>query len=334
MIFQNATNDEWPTVEELCVSDSTMTLTENDTRLPTTRLVERAVDDMRRSGVQVDRVNRMVRNVAITGTVSRNGYQYAAETLRRAVPLYVGRPVFLDHGSDPESPQSRSTRDLVGTVESARIEEGSGDVPVLVRGDIRVLDTESGRTFLALCESDEPGVGMSHVVLARRSEDGSVVQSIEKVISVDAVMYPATTSRLSESETTADGGSSKFQSTSPKGACGETNCLRCAESQNRVAILEAECERLRGDLKKFERANVLAERDVMLASSGLPKGAISDLFRRLVREAETKDAAQQLIQDRLAMLAERRGPLSDPRDDEAVEPVATIRFVDAVKGRR
>lgn len=280
--------------------------------------------------VCVDRTNRLVGNVAITGAVSRNGYRYAAEALEAAAPLYVGRPVFLDHSQDPNSPQSRSTRDLVGTVVSARF-VATADGLGLIRGDIRVLDTESGRTFLTLCESDEPGVGMSHVVLARRSEDGSVVESIEKVISVDAVMFPATTNRLSESETTLEDESFESQSRSSEGDCRQRTCGSCATCQEKVAELERECEQLRGNVSRLKQARVVAERDMLLASSGLPTSAISDLFRRLVHEAETKDLARQLIQDRLAMLTSRRGPMSEPRDEEHVEAVATLRFVDAVK---
>src|SRR5690606_35903290 len=41
-------------------------------------------------------------------------------------------------------------------------------------------------------------VGMSHVVLAMRSADKQVVERIEEVISVDAVVFPATTVTFQE----------------------------------------------------------------------------------------------------------------------------------------
>src|SRR5690606_29164537 len=68
-----------------------------------------------------------------------------------------------------------------------------------IRGDIRVLDTDSGRTFLALAESNAPGVGMSHVVLAERSQPDGTVDRIHDVVSVDAVVFPATTRTFRES---------------------------------------------------------------------------------------------------------------------------------------
>lgn len=145
-------------------------------------------------GVQVDAAARLVRNVSLAGRESKNGYSYTEEALKQAVPMYEGKPVFLDHATDKSRPRERSTRDLAGAVTNPRYE---GD---RLRGDVKVLDTESGRTFLALAAANSPGVGMSHVVLAERSEDGKAVQKVHDVVSVDAVVSPATNSNFSESE--------------------------------------------------------------------------------------------------------------------------------------
>jgi hypothetical protein len=143
---------------------------------------------------EFDQPSRMMRNIALSGTESKNGYRYSEQALRRAVRLYDQKPVFLDHAEKPADAAARSTRDLVGSIVNPRFEEGR------LRGDVRVLDTESGRTFLALAEGNSPGVGMSHVVLAQRSVDGAVVERIEEVISVDVVVRPATTSTFRESK--------------------------------------------------------------------------------------------------------------------------------------
>ena len=136
------------------------------------------------TGLKIDRTNRTVRNIALTGITSKNGYRYTEQALRAAASLYEDKPVFLDHAIDKARPQERSTRDLVGTIVNPRYETGR------IRGDIRVLDTDSGRTFLALSESDAPGVGMSHVVLAQRTTPGGEVDRIHDVVSVDAVVFP------------------------------------------------------------------------------------------------------------------------------------------------
>jgi hypothetical protein len=158
--------------------------------MTTSTLIEHVTDWHRE--VQVDRLNLLVRNVALTGLESKNGYRYTEQALREAVGLYDGKPVFLDHAADRARPLDRSTRDLVGTITQPRFAGGR------IRGDIHVLDTESGRTFLALSGAAPPGVGMSHVVIARRTEPQGMVDRITDVVSVDAVVFPATTSTFHE----------------------------------------------------------------------------------------------------------------------------------------
>lgn len=145
-------------------------------------------------GVTVEATARLVKNVALVGTASKNGYGYSTESLTEAAALYEGKPVFLDHGSSPLSPRQRSARDLAGRVQNVRFESGR------LRGDVHTLETEAGRTFLALAEANSPAVGMSHVVLAEKSADGKTVNKIHDVISVDAVAFPATTDSFQESE--------------------------------------------------------------------------------------------------------------------------------------
>lgn len=328
MLFPNASaNETWPIYESDSdrQSSATVQLPEND------RLVEQ-VDSSH--DVTVDRSSRQVKNVAIAGTVSRNGYRYAVDALRRAVPLYAGRPVFLDHSTDPEQPQTRSTRDLVGTLESVRFAAiGRNDEEGTIRGDIRVLDTESGRTFLALCESNEPGVGMSHVVMARRSEDGSVVESIEKVVSVDAVMFPATTSRLSEQKTGGD-------------LCGDESATNellstelveshadCDECRGRISDLEAERDQLRVENERLVVEARVVGREKMLAESGLPASAVSIVFREAVLDANDEETARRLIDDRAALVRETAvtGPTSDPRVERVDRHDG---FAETIRGRR
>jgi hypothetical protein len=158
------------------------------------RLVEH-VADWRTAEVTVDTGKGVIANVALSGLVSKNGYRYAEAALRDAAPLYAGKPVFLDHAPDPGRPQERSTRDLAGAIARPRFHEGR------LRADIATNATDAGRTLLALAERDQPGVGMSHVVLAERNNDGTVVEKIHEVVSVDAVVFPATTRTFREHAT-------------------------------------------------------------------------------------------------------------------------------------
>ncbi len=166
-------------------------MTTTTTEAPLQQLTEH-VDDWRTPDLLVDAANRLVRHVALTGVHSRNGYRYSEQALRQAIPLYENKPVFLDHAANFSRPYDRSTRDLAGSIVEPRYQDGR------IRADIQLLDTEAGRTFLALAEANRPAVGMSHVILAHRSSDKSIVEEIHDVVSVDAVVFPATTSTFRE----------------------------------------------------------------------------------------------------------------------------------------
>jgi hypothetical protein len=182
------------------------------------------IADWRGADLKVDFAGRLVTDVVLSGPVSRNGHRYSAEALQQAAPLYDRKPVFLDHAPNLAKPFERSMRDLVGTVLSPRFEGER------IRGDIQVLDTEAGRVFLALIESGNPAVGMSHVVLAQRGRDPQIVERIHDVVSVDAVVFPATTQGLRET--------AEFQDL-------EQRCVTLeAETRRLAAALEQQTRRM------------------------------------------------------------------------------------------
>jgi len=240
--------------------------------------------------LNVDRENRLVLNVALSGQLSRNGYTYSHEALAAAATLYENKPVFLDHASQRLRPLERSTRDLVGSITNPRYISGR------IRGDIRVLDTESGQTFLKLVESHTPGVGMSHVVLADRTSDGKTVQKIVEVISVDVVINPATTSTFAESAPLL-----------PIEACPGEDCSTCVLLREKSEGLQAERDRLQSDIHRLQKElQGIADREsvrALIAESGLPAESVSECFQNQLLEAATMEQRRQLLQDRLKLLS-------------------------------
>ncbi|HWL09479.1 MAG TPA: hypothetical protein VNQ76_13810 [Planctomicrobium sp.] len=232
--------------------------------------------------LSVDGENRIVRNVALAGTTSRNGYHYSEVALQQAVSLYENRPVFLDHAGQRQRPLDRSTRDLVGSVVNAQYIDGR------VRGDIRVLDTPSGQTFLKLVECDTPGIGMSHVVLAQRSNDGKAVEKIIEVISVDAVINPATTSTFRE------------VTESPEIRSLEQRLSLVEQERNELLTQNQQQQRELNDLQLREQVQR------QLSASGLPTDAISDCFREQLIQVDSEAIRNRLIEDRLRLLTEGR----------------------------
>lgn len=278
---------------------------------PLQQLTEQ-IADWRSTELEVDRPARIVRNIALTGCKSRNGYEYTPEALREAIALYEDKPVFLDHAVRSTKPFDRSTRDLVGSIVEPRFEQGR------IRGNIKVLYTEAGRTFLALTEADEIPVGMSHVVLARRSTDRKQVESIEEVVSVDAVIYPATTASFREN----------YDGIEPEPVLDSEEEIRQLQSERdclkeQLSAVEEERDRLQEQMRRS------SSRQKMLAESGLPEYAISDGFREQILQAETDDVCRTLIRDRLAVIQESRqrtpfsrirrtGNYSGPSDQQIV----------------
>ena len=248
--------------------------------MPVSRLREQ-VSDWRQLA-EFDQPARILRNIALSGCESKNGYRYSETALKQASRLYDQKPVFLDHAEKRTEPAARSTRDLVGSIVNPRFEEGR------LRGDVRVLDTESGRTFLALVEGNSPGVGMSHVVLAQRSVDGAVVERIEDVLSVDVVVRPATTSTFRESEETG-GKSESHNSTGWKPVPPEGE--RAAEMMHEVKLEQATADA--GDFVEpdlaamMTRVEGLLERllSVLEKAGGLAGGTGVQEETRISREA-------------------------------------------------
>lgn len=135
---------------------------------------------------------KLIKGITLAGLTSRNGYTYKAEALKQAAAQYNSKPVFLDHPPNIAKPHLRSTKDLIGTITNARFEKEK------LTGDIQLVESQASELFLSLLNTKPPFLGMSHVVLAQRSPDQKTVLKIDDVISVDLVMFPATTHSLTE----------------------------------------------------------------------------------------------------------------------------------------
>ena len=298
-------------------------MTETITNSNVQQLTEQ-IADWRTREVHVDRQRRLVRNIALTGLSSRNGYRYSEQALRLAAPLYDGKPVFLDHAENLARPHDRSTRDLVGSIVNPRFEGGR------LRGDIRALETESGQTFIALAESETPGVGMSHVVLAERNADRSVVEKIHDVVSVDAVVFPATTTTFREQTAHPD-----------DSATDESATVESDESlRAKLECVTAERDRLREQVNQIRRErseeNQRREVEQLLEQSALPESAVTDLFRKQLLETPDSEVRRALIAERITVLKRSAGhlPYSRERLDNDDRRSSDAAVVSAVRGHR
>ena len=283
------------------------------------------IRDWRPSDIHIDAEQRIVRNIALAGLESANGYRYSEEALSEALPLYANKPVFLDHARNTSRPFERSTRDLVGSVVNPRFEAGR------LRGDIQTLETEAGRTFIALAESNSPAVGMSHVVLARRNGDGTLVEKIEQVVSVDAVAFPATSATFSEQRDEPFDALLSVDSESR---------LNVEELESQLEVVTGERDELRRKLHTHEtRVTKSAKNkrvEQLLSESQLPAYAVTPQWREQLLDADDDAARRALIAERRALLQQLRvhDPASCERVDGDAETTRDDAFVEAIRACR
>lgn len=259
--------------------------------------------------LSVDQGKRLITQVALTGGQSRNGYTYSNDALQNAVPLYEGKPVFLDHAHNRSRPEDRSTRDLVGSISNPTFQNGR------IYGDIKVLETESGQTFLKLLELETPGVGMSHVVKAKRSVDGTLVEEIADVISVDAVINPATTSTFKESVNTT--------ATDEETPADATRLLSEQVSQLKLdqKSLLVENQQLKAQLLSLQNKKRVHD---MIEQFRLPDQAVTDFFVQQLEATTDAKIQEQMIQDRLTLISKtgQRTPIVHSEERSATSTLS------------
>ncbi len=254
--------------------------------------------DSRGVQMRVDREAGVIRGVKILGLNSRNGRQYPAETLARAVPLYEGAKVNVNHPKgSPLAP--RDYQDRIGVIHGVELRAGEG-----LFGDLHFNPKHLlAEQLIWDAEHAPENVGFSHNVQARtgRRDDNLIVEEITRVQSVDLVADPATTRGLYESAGGKDGlGSPSYE--------------------------KVEIERLRTELEQLraERAAGLLEQTIAgeLTAANVPEPLVTELFRQQLRTAADADARRKLILERLQVARAAGAGKPTSRDQHLVESAA------------
>ncbi len=147
--------------------------------------------------MKVDAHNGVIYGVKVLGLVSRNGRRYSEQALRQALPLYEGAKVNINHPRD-DAAVPRDYRDRLGFLRAVRYRDGEGlfaDLHFNPKHDL-------AERLIWDAEHAPHNVGLSHNVLARveHQDQIPVVTEIHRVLSVDLVADPATTSGLFEAK--------------------------------------------------------------------------------------------------------------------------------------
>lgn len=275
--------------------------------------------DSRGVKMRVDRRAGIIRGVKILGLASRNGRRYPVETLLRAVELYDGVKVNVNHAKgSPAGP--RDYQDRIGAISNVRLRPEEG-----LFADFHFNPKHSlAEQLIWDAEHAAENVGFSHNVRAKtvRRDDHLEVEEITKVESVDLVSDPATTQGLFESAAEADKETIEAAGgpvlDAPLADMSVESLRRdrpelveelLAESRDELQSLRSELERLRKSAAAQQQrqrliGELLAEFNLPLAENGgeTSRAVIGRRFMQSLHEAADEKAVRVLIQERAELV--------------------------------
>ncbi len=144
---------------------------------------------------RVDREAGLIEGVRILGQDSRNGRRYSPRAMAEAARLYEGAPVNVDHPATER--KDRPLAEAFGWIRNVRQEQGA------VYGDLHYLKSHPQAELVAEAAERNPNrIGLSHHAEGTVRMDGKqvIVETVERVHSIDLVQTPATNAGLFESE--------------------------------------------------------------------------------------------------------------------------------------
>ena len=259
----------------------------------------------RGADVRVDPEAGVIRGVKILGLQSRNGRVYERGALEKAIPLYEGAKVNVNHASGGDA--SRDYRDRLGSIRSVVFRDGEGLFGNLHYNPKHALAEQLGWDAVHAPEN----VGFSHHVEAEVAKEGDrwSVREITAVRSVDLVADPATTQGLFESKALPAPASWDVVTVE------DVRLFRPDIVQELLAEDAAERRELNDKVERLEAAEATRTREAFIRRTlhehGLPEEpdsdpwsrlAAGDEFRRTLLEAPTEADVTRLITRRAALL--------------------------------
>ena len=262
-----------------------------------------------------DKENIKINGVVLLNTQSSNNREYTRECMMGAVKLFEGVKAYVNHPSTEETKTGRrDVRNLAGKYINARFSEGK------IRADFIGLPNENGKLYLDIAKTMPDIAGNSqHAEGKFRISGGKqIVESLERVRSVDLVAEPAATAGMFESNiskekvmeykditiaTLKENRSDLYSQVLSEGSASRDDEVKqIKESRDSTAqkldLLEAE--------KAVSEKGIRIEK--ILKESKLPVEAVTEVFRKtLLSITESKDStlekqAQALIEDRIVFL--------------------------------
>ena len=264
--------------------------------------------------MRVDQGQGILRGVKVLGLESRNGRTYLAEALEKAVSLYEGAKVNVNHPkTNPLGP--RDYQDRLGNLHNVALRADEG-----LFADLHFNPKHALAEQLVWDAEHAPqNVGFSHNVLARTSRQGkqTVVEAITRVQSVDLVADPATTDGLFESvdeddEQVSSDITDAAELEPTDEALSTATETPVAEQADTLESLRSELDQVRTELADAQR-RVLIHR--LLNEAGFPGTSqgtnqdttvITERFVKTLMRAPDETTVEELIRDRAELIESLR----------------------------
>jgi hypothetical protein len=253
----------------------------------------------------------LIRDCKIVGLVSSNGRQYLPEALKKAIPLYEGASVNIDHVEEEKSLTiGRSLKDKIGRFVGVKYVEGDG-----LRGDFRYNPAHPMASTVNWWAKNDPGAaGFSQVAYGqKRTVEGvDVIESIDGVESIDLVGKPATTKGFFESETKS-----------------LADRVRAASETERKEILAALKEGTSVDLSTLSLAQIKESRRDLFEAI-IKESASAQEFEAVKKRLEESEAKTKALEAEL-LQSKRRARVVELCKESGLPPHGmTSLFIDSV----
>jgi len=164
---------------------------------------------------------------------------------------------------------------------------------------------------------------MSHVVLAQRGGDPQLVERIHEVVSVDAVVFPATTSSFRETVELPDSWEAFVE---------QFDAAQTELTQLREQLQDARADRVRlqEQLAELTRRNRIRDE---LRAAGLPEFAITPAFEGQLEHIENDLLRHRLIAERVELSRRLRPSVPASQSRQHGQNASDDAFIRAVRAK-
>lgn len=247
--------------------------------------------------LSVDRESGVIRNVKILGLESKNGNRYTTSAIRKAVPMYEGKSVYVDHPEKSKTAVPRSLRDKVGQIRGVKVQEDG------LFADFHYNPKHELAEQIVWDATNAPNTfGFSHNALGDGRNDGGkfLVEEIKQVRSVDLVSEPATTKGLYEGEI-AD----EIEDQERESKVRKINDVAIGKIQ--TVMYHSDGEELTPEQKKARVEEILADWLSEVQSASLSAEDMEESVQNLTEGKALGDFLRKLMEDNELTTADLAG---------------------------